>query len=92
MYGRDKYAAWNWAKGMDWSIPYDCAQRHLSAWFFKKEELDVESSLHHIDHAICNLIMLKHFLEYYKEGDDRPDRFMDRGATGTAEEDVRDSV
>jgi len=21
MYGKQKYAAWNWAKGMEWSIP-----------------------------------------------------------------------
>jgi hypothetical protein len=75
MYGREKYAEWNWAKGMAWTIPYDCAQRHLSAWFFEREEADKESGLHHIDHAICNLLMLRHYLSYYPEGDDRPVMF-----------------
>jgi len=74
MYGRGKYAEWNWAKGMAWSIPYDCALRHLGGWFYG-EELDSESGLHHLDHAICNLLMLRHFITYYPEGDDRPEYF-----------------
>lgn len=28
MYGKLKYAEWNWAKGMKWSIPMDCLLRH----------------------------------------------------------------
>ena len=80
MDGREKYAAWNWAKGMAWSVPYDCTQRHLSAWFYKKEANDPESGLHHIDHAICNLLMLRHFVTYYKDGDDRPNWFTEDGS------------
>jgi hypothetical protein len=71
MYGREKYAAWNWTKGMDWSIPLACALRHLSKWQ-EGEELDEESGLPHLAHAMCNLRMLTLFSQNYKEGDDRP--------------------
>lgn len=75
MYGAAKYAAWNWAKGMAWSIPYACCMRHLIAWY-RGEETDPESGQSHIDHAICNLLMIKHFEEVYREGDDRPVKEM----------------
>lgn len=71
MYGKRKYAAWNWAKGMDWSIPLACALRHISAWQ-RGEEVDPESGLPHLAHAICNLRMLTLYSKTYKEGDDRP--------------------
>lgn len=78
MFGKLKYAAWNWAKGMAWSVPYASALRHLAAWQ-AGEENDPESGLSHIDHAICNLRMLKHYGTFYKEGDDRPkDLFLPR--------------
>ncbi len=70
-YGAEKYADWNWAKGMDWSVPYECALRHLDAWY-RGEDIDAESGLPHIGHIMCNMIMLAHFAKYYKEGDDRP--------------------
>jgi hypothetical protein len=69
--GAEKYSAWNWAKGMPWSTPYACAMRHLAAWY-KGETNDAETGENHIDHAICNLLMLKHFAETYQDGDDRP--------------------
>lgn len=73
-YGAKKYAAWNWAKGMAWSVPYECALRHLEAWY-RGEELDPESGLPHLGHVMCNLIMLTHYADHYKEGDDRPKIF-----------------
>jgi hypothetical protein len=72
-YGKRKYAAWNWAKGMPWSVPFACAMRHLSAWQ-QGEEIDEESGLPHLAHAMCNLRMLVLFSETYREGDDRPPR------------------
>jgi hypothetical protein len=72
--GAEKYEEWNWARGMPWSTPYACAMRHLSAWY-KGETNDSETGENHIDHAICNLLMLKHFAEKYQEGDDRPTLF-----------------
>lgn len=72
MYGRLKYASWNWAKGMKWSTAMDCTFRHLIKWWFLGEECDEESGEHHLDHAICNLLMLRHYIKTYTLGDDRP--------------------
>jgi hypothetical protein len=68
-YGRKKYAAWNWAKGMQWSVPIGCALRHMLA-IHRGEMDDPESKLPHWGHVMCNLIMLDHFIRYYPEGDD----------------------
>lgn len=70
-YGKAKYAAWNWAKGMNWSVPYACALRHLAAWQ-KGEEIDPESGQSHLAHVMCNIRMLMLYSKTYKEGDDRP--------------------
>lgn len=70
-YGKAKYAAWNWAKGMNWSVPYACALRHLSAWQ-QGEEIDPESGQSHLAHVMCNIRMLMLYSKTYKEGDDRP--------------------
>jgi len=72
MGGLLKYAQFNWAKGMPWSVPMDCAVRHFIKWWFLGEDIDQESGEHHLDHAICNLLMLRHYVVTYKEGDDRP--------------------
>lgn len=73
-YGRRKYAEWNWAKGMQWSIPTACAARHLLA-AARGEALDAESGHSHAGHAACNIVMLLTFARTYPEGDDRP-RFL----------------
>ena len=75
MYGKQKYAAWNWAKGMNWSIPLACALRHLAAWQ-RGEENDQESGLPHLAHAMCNLRMLTLYSKQYPEGDDRPKEWL----------------
>jgi hypothetical protein len=72
MGGKLKYASWNWAKGMSWSSCFDCTLRHLFRWWFLGEDIDPESGEHHLDHVFCNLFMLRHFVDNYKEGDDRP--------------------
>lgn len=70
-YGRNKYAAWNWAKGMAWSIPLACASRHLLS-VANGEWLDQESGLPHYAHALCNILMLATFARTYPEGNDLP--------------------
>ena len=72
-YGSRKYNAWNWTKGMAWSVPFACAMRHLAA-FQRGEELDQESGEHHLDHVMCNIRMLRYYVTEYPEGDDRPPR------------------
>lgn len=74
-YGKAKYSAWNWAKGMDWSVPFACMMRHMSAWQ-AGEEKDQESGLPHLAHAMCNLRMLTLFAQNYPEGDTRPVKWL----------------
>lgn len=82
MAGARKYSAWNWTKGMKWSVPLACALRHLAA-FQRGEDLDPETGLPHIAHAMCNLRMLTLYAETYREGDDRP-RLMQAEPEGRA--------
>lgn len=70
-YGRRKYAAWNWAKGMQWMVVFGCLLRHLYAWA-RGEDNDPESGLPHLGHAMCNLVMLSTFAHTYPDGDNRP--------------------
>lgn len=69
-YGRKKYAAWNWAKGFEWSVPLACATRHLLA-IIGGETTDPESSKTHRGHVYCNVVMLQTFVRTYPQGDDR---------------------
>ncbi|KVC81407.1 dATP/dGTP diphosphohydrolase domain-containing protein [Burkholderia ubonensis] len=75
-YGRRKYAEWNWAKGMQWSIPLACAARHLVFGIMAGEEADPESTLSHRGHFLCNIVMLLTFIRTYPEGDDRPSQWL----------------
>lgn len=77
MSGLLKYAPWNWAKGMKWSIPFDCLCRHLFKWWYLGEDIDPESGEHHLDLVFCNLFMLKHYTKTFQEGDDRPPAYAD---------------
>lgn len=75
-YGAKKYAAWNWAKGADWNVPFDSLMRHLAAWQ-NGEDIDPESGLPHTAHIICNAMMLVHYERFYPEGDNRPKGMFD---------------
>lgn len=70
-YGAKKYKAWNWIKGMAWSIPLSCAVRHSLA-ILNGEEYDSESGQRHLSHIVCNVFMLIHYAKHYKEGNDLP--------------------
>jgi hypothetical protein len=74
-YGKKKYAAWNWAKGMDWSVPYACLMRHMAAWQ-RGEDNDPETGFSHLAHAMCNLRMLTLYSSTYTAGDDRPKEWL----------------
>lgn len=69
-YGAKKYAPGNWLKGQPWTVPFDSMMRHMAAWQ-RGEELDSESGLPHLDHALCNLIFLSAYRDVYPEGDNR---------------------
>lgn len=79
-YGKRKYAAWNWAKGMAWSIPVACALRHAHALYYNGEENDPESGLPHIGHILCNLVMLRHFTNHYADLNDLPYKVLNSNA------------
>lgn len=69
-YGATKYAPGNWLKGQPWSVPFDSMMRHMAKWQ-RGEELDPESGLPHLDHALTNLIFLSAYRDVFPEGDDR---------------------
>lgn len=75
MYGKHKYAAWNWTKGMPWSAPFASLMRHMAAWQ-RGEDTDPETGLPHLAHAMCNLRMLTLYSKTYLEGDDRPKQWL----------------
>jgi len=70
-FGAKKYAADNWRKGLEWRRCIGAAFRHLLA-FSAGEDIDPESGLPHIDHAMCCLMFLS---EYQKRGTGTDDRY-----------------
>ena len=70
-FGAKKYKAFNWAKGMPWSVPLACAARHLKK-IIEGEEIDPESGELHVGHVFCNIVMLLHYIDKYPEGNDLP--------------------
>jgi hypothetical protein len=78
-YGAKKYAAWNWAKGMPWSVVVGCMMRHLAA-MQRGEDLDPESGLPHVGHLLCNALMLATFRETFPEGNDFGSEHLAGGA------------
>jgi hypothetical protein len=75
-YGKKKYAAWNWAKGMPWSVPLACAARHLLQMMgeggYAAEDDDFESKQPHRGHVFCNIVMLLTYVKHFPEGNDLP--------------------
>lgn len=54
---REKYDEGNWMKETKFSTPYESAMRHLMK-FWSGDELDEETSKHHLLHAATNLMFL----------------------------------
>lgn len=67
-FGAEKYEPDNWKIVPDSKRRYfDALQRHLWAWQMG-EQLDPESGLHHLAHAMCCLMFLyEHDVKYSKE-------------------------
>lgn len=62
-FGAEKYEPHNWRKGISWTSIMNSALRHLMA-FNDGEDLDPESGLSHLAHAMCDVMFL---LEYTHE-------------------------
>ena len=69
-YGAQKYAPNNWRKGYPWTWAYDAMQRHLNS-FWEGEELDPESGLPHLAHAVFHCLTLMTYCESSRTYDDR---------------------
>ena len=69
-YGKAKYAAHNWRKGMEWSRLHDAALRHLTA-FIENQDLDEESQLPHLAHCACCILFLATYQKLGLGIDDR---------------------
>jgi hypothetical protein len=56
-YGKDKYGAHNWRKGMSWSRVESAMLRHYTA-YARGENTDPESGLLHTAHMTANALFL----------------------------------
>jgi dATP/dGTP diphosphohydrolase len=75
--GAKKYEDDNWRRGLKYSDTYDCAKRHLEAWFLG-ESHDAETGTHHLISCMWNIVALAYF-EMYPE---RYGKFDDRWKPG----------
>ena len=78
-FGAQKYTAWNWYQGMQWSRVYRALIGHMLAWWWGKvkgvgEPLDKETGMSHLWHAGCCLSFLMQYEQEprFAEKDDRP--------------------
>ena len=70
-YGVNKYTEErNWERGTSWGRWFGAAMRHLWSWWMG-EDLDPDSGLPHVDHALCNLAFL---VTYRRRGIGTDDR------------------
>lgn len=69
-FGKRKYAAHNWRKGLHMSRLLSAALRHIFA-FLRGEDLDPETGESHLYHASCCLMFAAETFEMRKEFDDR---------------------
>lgn len=72
-FGAQKYEDRNWEKGLKWSRVYGAARRHLNA-FWKGDDIDSESGMPHLWHALCCVAFLVTYDQTRKDFDDRPSR------------------
>jgi hypothetical protein len=70
-FGSQKYERDNWQKVSESKRRYfDALQRHVWSWK-QGEQIDPESGLHHLAHAMCCLMFLyEHDVKYSKESID----------------------
>ena len=76
-FGAKKYADRNWEKGFEWGVVYAALMRHITAWW-RGEDIDPESGLSHLSHAMCNIAFLIEFLNTHPEMDNRPKQIKEK--------------
>lgn len=72
--GANKYGVLNWrqTKDVHASTYFDATMRHLRAWW-KREDIDAESNIHHLSKAIASLMVLRDAQLCHVCTDDRPE-------------------
>lgn len=70
-HGAQKYEDRNWERGMDWGRVYAAARRHLNK-FWAGIDIDSDSGMPHIDHALCCLAFLSTYYHRRIGLDNRP--------------------
>ena len=68
--GAQKYAPYNWAKGMPVTEVSESLLRHMFA-YLDGELDDKESKIQHLGHVMCNCMFLIHIMREKPEFDDR---------------------
>lgn len=77
LHGDLKYGRYNWRDaGVRSSVYYDACMRHLMAWW-EGEDLDPDSGIHHIAHAMTGLAVLRDSQLQGNCNDDRPKPYKD---------------
>lgn len=76
-FGAAKYSAHNWRGGLSYSRLVAAALRHLHA-FNDGEDIDPESGLPHVAHAMCCCMFLLGTMKHNPQMDDRW-RYEDEG-------------
>lgn len=71
--GADKYSAYNWTNGIAYGRMLGAALRHIFA-YIGGEDLDKETGLPHIAHAMAELMFLLGMSQRHPELDDREGR------------------
>lgn len=69
-FGAKKYEEHNWRKGIAYSRLTAAALRHITA-FMDGEDLDPETGLPHVAHAMCCMMFLVWMMENRSDMDDR---------------------
>ncbi len=70
LYGCIKYDENNWRKGMPWGKIFAAFCRHSGQWY-DGEDMDKESGMHHLGHALWQLFGLRWYEQYTPKFDDR---------------------
>lgn len=74
VFGCKKYKAWNWAKGMPYSVSLGSLLRHTQA-ILNHDMIDSESGEDHWSHILCNIMFICYHTYNFPELDDRPPKY-----------------
>lgn len=69
-FGKEKYGVDNWKKGLLTTEICESLMRHLVS-YLNSDDLDKETNLPHVDHILCNAIMLAYTQRFNNKFDNR---------------------